>query len=356
MSFACVSEPIRNRETRASDHTGEHVSRTLKFAIGFIISAVAIWFSMRDVRPVEVWNALRQANYFGFVFVCALTIFGFWIRAFRWRWLIAKPVGVGSLFSATMIGFMANNLLPLRLGEFVRAWALGRSENMPKSTVFATVVVERVLDMLTLLVVLAFALVVHPIAEGTEAGKMVNAGSGVLIMMGIALTVTLVVVERNPVLMKKLIAWVTGFAPKGIRDRLQQSLENFLHGLVLFSNPWTLIWVMFVSLVMWSMYALALHVSMWALGIQAPWYAGVVMLVVTAIGIMVPAAPGYIGTLNLACVAGLALFGVGKDQSVPFSWFYWLSQWLPISLVGLYYLRREGLTLKSIGSAGESGT
>jgi hypothetical protein len=64
---------------------------------------------------------------------------------------------------------------------------------------------------------------------------------------------------------------------------------------------------------------------------------------------MVPAAPGYIGTLNLACVAGLALFGVGKELSVPFSWFYWLSQWLPISLVGLYYLRREGLTLKSLG-------
>jgi uncharacterized protein (TIRG00374 family) len=322
--------------------------------VGFIISAVAVWFSMRDVRPAEVWDALRQANYFGFVIVSALTLVGFWIRAFRWRWLLSKPVRIGRLFSATMIGFMANNLLPLRLGEFVRAWALGRSENIPKSTVFATVVVERVLDMLTLLAVLAFSLAVHPLGESTEAGKMVRGGSGVLVMLGVALTVTLVVVERNPVLMKRLIAWVTGFAPKRVRGRLQAALENFLQGLVLFRNPGTLVWVMFVSLVMWSMYALALHVSLWALGIQAPWYAGIVMLVVTAIGIMVPAAPGYIGTLNLACVAGLALFGVGKDQSVPFSWFYWLSQWLPISLVGLYYLRREGLTLKSIGSAGDS--
>lgn len=330
------------------------MSRTLKFGIGFVISAVAVWFSMRDVRPMEVWDALRQANYWGFVAVCGLTLAGFWIRAFRWRWLITRPVSLDSLFSATMIGFMANNLLPLRLGEFVRAWALGRRENMSKSTVFATVIVERVLDMLTLLIVLAIAMAVHPLAEGSEAGKMVRAGSGLLAMMGLALTVALVVIERNPALMTRVIEWVTGFIPGALGERLRGSLANFLHGLVLFRNPGTLIWVMFVSLIMWMMYALALHVSLWALGIQAPWYAGIVMLVVTAIGIMVPAAPGYIGTLNLACVAGLALFGVGKDQSVPFSWFYWLSQWLPISLVGLYYLRREGLTLKSIGSAGES--
>jgi hypothetical protein len=72
------------------------------------------------------------------------------------------------------------------------------------------------------------------------------------------------------------------------------------------------------------------------------------MLVITAIGIMVPAAPGYIGTLNLACVAGLALFSVSKEIAIPFSWFFWAGQWLPITLTGLWYLRREGLTLGAI--------
>jgi hypothetical protein len=71
--------------------------------------------------------------------------------------------------------------------------------------------------------------------------------------------------------------------------------------------------------------------------------------VITAIGIMVPAAPGYIGTMNVACKVGLRLFGVGPELSVPFSWFYWAGQWLPVTLVGLYYLRREGLSLASLG-------
>jgi hypothetical protein len=78
--------------------------------------------------------------------------------------------------------------------------------------------------------------------------------------------------------------------------------------------------------------------------------------VITAIGIMVPAAPGYIGTMNIACRVGLALFGIGSERSVPFSWFYWAGQWIPITLVGLYYLRREGLSLRSLGEVqqGES--
>jgi hypothetical protein len=69
---------------------------------------------------------------------------------------------------------------------------------------------------------------------------------------------------------------------------------------------------------------------------------------------MVPAAPGYIGTMNLACVAGLALFDKGPELAVPFSWFYWAGQWLPVTVVGLAYLQREGLSLRSLGEVGEN--
>jgi glycosyltransferase 2 family protein len=331
------------------------VNRSIRLGIGILISAVAVWLSMRDVRIGEVLDALSRANYVGFVVVMALTVFGFWIRAFRWRWLIAtpKPLPLDSLFSATMIGFMANNLLPLRLGEFVRAWALGRRENISKTTVFATVVVERVVDMITLLAMLGFVVILHPLSNQSEAGRMVQAGATVLVIASAFLLISLVVIEHNPALMKRLVVWIAGLMPEKVRPKMQATLGHFLEGLALFRSVGTLLWVLLLSFVMFGMYALALHVSIWALGIQAPWYAGLTMLVITAIGIMVPAAPGYIGTLNLACVAGLALFSVGKDQSVPFSWFYWASQWLPISVVGLYYLRREGLSLRSIGRMGE---
>lgn len=332
------------------------MSRGLKFGIGIAISLVAIWLAMKDVRPAEVWNALRQANYLGFGAAMALTVAGFWVRAVRWRWLFSgdRRVTLDSLFSATMIGFMANNLLPLRLGEFVRAWALGRREQMSKTTVFATVVVERVVDMITLLGIFGITLLVHPLSESTEAGRLTRAGATLLLAACVGLTAFVVAVESSPGLTARVVAFLVAMFPERVRSRAARTLEHFLAGLGLFRDLPRLAWVFVLSFLMFGVFALVLSVSMASFDLPVPWYGGLVMLVITAIGIMVPAAPGYIGTLNLACVAGLALFGVSKQLAVSFSWFYWASQWLPISVVGLWYLRREGLSLRSLGEAGRA--
>jgi uncharacterized protein (TIRG00374 family) len=136
------------------------VNRRLLFVVGIAISALCVWWEMREVRPSEVLDALQHARGGGFVALIALTLIGFWIRAFRWRWLInaPRPISTGSLFSATMVGFMANNLFPFRLGEFVRPWVLARHEKLSKTTLLATIVVERVVDMLTLLGIFGIAL------------------------------------------------------------------------------------------------------------------------------------------------------------------------------------------------------
>ncbi|MEO5618549.1 MAG: lysylphosphatidylglycerol synthase transmembrane domain-containing protein [Candidatus Eisenbacteria bacterium] len=329
------------------------MSRLIKLLIGVGVSAVAVWLSMRDVRLSEVWEALRHANYFGFVAVMALTLGGFWIRAIRWRSLIATPrrITTDSLFSATMIGFMANNVLPFRLGEFVRPWALARREKLSKTTLLATVVVERAVDMLTLLAILGIALLVHPISAETEAGRMTRAGAGVLVATCVVLIAFVIALELSPKLAHAVIGWLTRPLPPKARARVSEMLEHFFEGLGLFRDLPRLAWVLLLSFMMFVIFALGLSTSMWALGLDVPWYGGLIMLVITAIGIMVPAAPGYIGTLNLACIAGLALFSVGKEQAVPFSWFYWASQWIPVTAVGLFYLQREGLSLKSLGEA-----
>jgi glycosyltransferase 2 family protein len=329
------------------------VKRRVQLAVGLLISAVAVWFSMRDVDPSAVWQALRRANYLGFVAAVATTLAGFWIRALRWRSLIATPrrLSMEGLFSATMIGFMANNVLPLRLGEFVRPWALARREGLSRSTLFATVVVERAVDMITLLAILGMALLVHPISSATEAGRMVQAGATVLVATSVALTLFVIVLERQPRLIRVAVGALTTPLPEKVRTRVAGMLTHFVEGLGLFRDLRRLSWVFLLSILMFGVVVLGLQASMWALGIELPWYGGLIMLVITAIGIMVPAAPGYIGTMNVACIAGLALLRVGKDLAVPFSWFYWASQWAPVTLVGLFYLQREGLSLRSLGQA-----
>jgi uncharacterized membrane protein YbhN (UPF0104 family) len=206
-------------------------------------------------------------------------------------------------------------------------------------------VVERVVDLITLLLIFGIALAVHPISSDSLAGRLTNRGAGVLLVLCIALTALLVVVERTPRLMAALIRLATSRLAAGPAERVAAALHHFVRGLTLFRDLPRLAWVFVLSFVAMGFFTLCLTASMWAMHLDVPWYGGLVMLVVTAIGIMVPAAPGYIGTLNLACVAGLALFSVGRQAAIPFSWFYWAGQWLPITIVGLWYLRAEGLSL-----------
>ncbi len=331
------------------------MNRRALFVVGLLISAVCVWWEMREVRPSQVWDALRQARGVGFVVLMALTLLGFWIRAFRWRWLIstAKPLTTGSLFSATMVGFMANNLFPFRLGEFVRPYVLGRREKMSKTTLLATIVVERVVDMITLLAIFGLALLLHPISSETNAGRLANGGALLLVVLCVGLVVGLVIIERTPKLMGGLLEGLAARLPGSIGRKLVSALHHFIAGLALFRDVPRLLWVFFLSFVMFGVFALCLTVSMWAFHMDVPWYSGLIMLVITAIGIMVPAAPGYIGTLNIACVAGLALFGIGKAAAVPFSWFFWAGQWIPVTITGLLCLRREGLSLAAITRAQE---
>ena len=197
--------------------------------------------------------------------------------------------------------------------------------------------------------------ILHPIPTETTAGRLTNDGAKLLVAMSIGLTVFLVAIERWPKLLGWLLAQLAKRLPGKAGDRAVKMLQHFLEGLSLFRDVPRLLWVFLLSFAMFLVFALGLSVSMWALRIEVPWYGGLIMLVITAIGIMVPAAPGYIGTLNLACWAGLALFSVGKDLAAPFSWFYWAGQWIPVTVVGLWYLRREGLTLGAITKVQESG-
>lgn len=333
------------------------MKRSLQLFVGVAISVAAVWFSMRGVSVAEVWRALSHSNLLLFAAVMGLTLFSFMIRALRWRSLLsgAQPPTLQSLFSATMIGFMANNVLPFRLGEFVRAWALARREQCSTTMVLATVVVERVVDMLALLGILGVTMLVHPIQASSKAAEFIQAGATSLIAITVGLTLMLIVLERTPGLARRVVRRLSTRLPERHRGRVAAALDHFVEGLGLFRDLPRLLWVFLLSFALFSCFAVGLQLSLLALGIHLPWYAGFMLLVITAFAIMAPAAPGYIGTMNLACVAGLALFGVtNRELANSFSWFYWAAQWLPVTVVGLFYLRHEGLSLRSLNQAQES--
>ena len=182
---------------------------------------------------------------------------------------------------------------------------------------------------------------------------MVRQGATTMVLLAFGLTLFVIILERQPERARAVLAALFRRLPARLRDQGLAMLDHFVAGLALFRDFPRLLWVFLLSFLMFGVFALCLTVSMWAFAMSSPWYAGLVMLVITAIGIMVPAAPGYIGTLNIACKVGLALFGIGAERSVPFSWFFLAGQWIPVTLVGFSCLRREGLSLASLGKVQE---
>ena len=319
----------------------------LQLVLGLVLSAFLLWLSLRSLDPREIAGALARANWLWFVPICLLTLVSFWVRAIRWGWILRKikPIPVPSLFAATMIGFTANNLLPARLGEVVRPWALGKSEKISRASAFATIIVERVVDMFCILLLFAVALFLHPFPKLVQDAGIAALG------VNLVLLAVLLVIERNPAQAERVSAWVERRAPAKFAPKIASLLRNFSGGLGVFRSGPGLFWVTVYSSVMYAVTALGLLGCMWAFDMTVPWYAGIVMLVITAFGMMIAPTPGYLGAIQYACVLGLSLFGIDRAIGFSFSLYYHLTQFLPITVVGLIYLGRAGMSLGQVATA-----
>ncbi|NOG40767.1 MAG: flippase-like domain-containing protein [Planctomycetes bacterium] len=140
--------------------------KNILFILSIIASIVCTWLFIRNIDWLLLKNALRDANYWFIIPTLILTLLVYVIRAIRWRGLLShiKSISVINLLSVTSIGFMANNILPARVGEVLRPFILTKKENIKFSTSFATVIVERIFDMLGLIIftVVVIALLPHP--------------------------------------------------------------------------------------------------------------------------------------------------------------------------------------------------
>jgi uncharacterized protein (TIRG00374 family) len=329
-------------------------SRSWQLLAGIAIGVGLLLFALRGVDMRALWDALVHANYWLLAPIIGLTLLAFYVRAVRWGVLlrtVKTAIPAGSLFSATMIGFAANNLLPARLGEFIRAWAIGRSERISRSAAFATVVVERIVDVFALLFFFCLALLLHPFTETVRRGGWMLLGVNFLLLL------VLVLAERHPERVSAFSRWAGGHLPGGIGARVHVLLDNFVVGLGVLRQGPAIGWVIVYSLLMYGLTLASIQAALAAFSFHVPWYASIVLLVSTSLGIIVAPTPGYVGAMQVACVWGLSLFGVDKSRAFSFSLYYHVSQFLPITLLGLWYLARQGLSLGDVaGAAGKEAS
>jgi uncharacterized protein (TIRG00374 family) len=241
-----------------------------------------------------------------------------------------------------MIGFMANNVLPARLGEFVRAYSLGTKECISKSASFATIVVERLFDGISILFILWITLLLFPFPD------WVKKGSNLFLILNSALFFLLVFLEVKTDATLKFLQSIFKFLPHRLSTKAQEILLKFVSGLKVFRDVPSLIWILAWSILIWLVVGISNYFIFLVFDLHPPIQASFILLVIVSLGVMLPASPGFVGTFQFFCIVSLATFGYDKNVALPFSLVLHASSYFPVTLLGLYYLRREHLSLKTL--------
>jgi uncharacterized protein (TIRG00374 family) len=275
------------------------------------------------------------------------------IRAFRWQYLLkpVKTAGIYNLFSATSIGFMANMILPARLGEFIRAYLIGQREDISKSASLATVVVERLWDIIILLLFLALILLVTPLASqdpSLEEGLKWGGGISLIFLFGLLLS--LVFLKEKTKASLNIIQTVINPLSATLCSKVKNFIASFADGLGTIKGNKDLLYIALWSFILWVVSALSLHIIFFAFNIYLPFYAPFFLIVLQAFGVALPSSPGFIGTYHAATIAGLTLLGIPKGEALSIAIVMHASFFFPVIVLGISLLWLEGLSLAQIRS------
>jgi uncharacterized protein (TIRG00374 family) len=320
---------------------------------GVALTALFLWLALRTVDIAAVRDGLRHARY-GFLLPAALcNVIGYGVRTLRWQRILAptKHASFGRLYPVLMTGFAANNLLPARIGEFTRAYLLGSREGVSRSLALATIVVERVCDGLTLIALMAVTLALFPIPVTDPALRTVELAAALI--FGLA-TVALVALMLAPRPLLALVRLLLRPAPRALARRVEGLLASFLGGLDALRRPRALAAIAGLSLVVWGLegasYGFIMLAFPFALG-PGQWFAAAAFLLVFVnLGIMIPSAPGYLGTYQFFATLALGAFGVASALAVGLSFVAHALQYGLITGTGLRCCWRLGLTPARLGT------
>ena len=342
-----------------------------KFWAGFGVSFVllALFFLTVDLR--FMLNALGSANYWLVAPAVVVYQLSVLFRTLRWQRLLRhmRSVKLLRLYPVVVVGYMANNLLPMRLGELVRSYYVGQREGVSKAAALMTIFVERLMDALTLLLFIAAIALFVPLTGLAEAfGERSGVPWPVLVA---ALTIPFVAAfgalllmayrpRRAAALAEALLRPLTG----GLRTRLRVMFEQLLNGLKSLRAPRTILVLFLLSAPIWLLEAGLFYLIGLSFGLDkmydSPWQMAVAIVLVTAIaniGGSVPAAPGGIGLFDLVARETLVLLPLGVvDRAVAGGYVAVVhaTLLLPMIVLGQLFLWSQHVSFGSLSRAGQS--
>lgn len=324
-------------------------SHTLKIVLGIAVTFACLAAAMWGLPYEEIRDSFKQANYATLPVLLIFLYLFFWLKAIRWKMLLhpLRDLQTREVVPAMMIGFMGNNILPAHLGEFMRMVVLGRQYKLSMTGVFSTVVLERIIDMAVILMLLGGGLFFSKqLPAEYRTASLVMAG----LTLFAVLFVVVYVVWTGPFV--RTVEWMLSklpFVPEKLQTKVAEMLEAGAAGLHAIRNVKLLSGIVITSFLQWFFNGCMVYVSLWSFGVRdlSP-AASFITMGAVAVAVIIPSTPGFVGVVQLGFTASLKLFGVEHADAFGASVYYHIAQYVPVTLVGLYYLSRTGFRLGDI--------
>jgi glycosyltransferase 2 family protein len=326
-----------------------HGRRTLQLAAGLALSGLFLWLALRG----EDWGAIREnlsdVDYRYVALMVPMGAYTLYARCQRWRVLLehthGRRVPMLPIYSASAIGFMANMVLPFRVGEIARPWLVARSARLAVSSTFATVVVERMLDLM------ALGFFGIGIVLLSDVPDEVVRWAKIALLFAAAMFVTLIVivVQRQWLLPKLDHIWRR--IPK-IGPILLRLEHEFVEGMAPIAHPATLAVTIAWSLWIWLTVAVSFALGFLATGMELPFLAGgITVSTIVALAVALPSAPAFVGQFEWGCKMALVeIHGISSAAAIGYSILVHTTQFLTQVALGVVFLAREGLSFRDLAS------
>lgn len=336
----------------------QRTRRTLTYVISALITVVFLYIAFRGIDLDLLFISIKSANYWWMLIMFVLLMISHFFRAWRWRYMlnpIKRDIGMRNLFSSVLVGYLMNNVLP-RAGELVRPYAIGRLESIPKSAALGTIVVERIMDTVSFLILLAIVPVVYdgPLYETFPWLKQTSMTISIAVFIFIVL-VTVLMARRDWT--NGLLKLLSKVLSANISQKLERIAHSFLDGFLFLKEPRHFFIITFFSVIVWFLYILMLYVAFFAFNLQHQLGFGsaIVLQAISSIGFAIPT-PGGTGTYHFFASQTLSrLFQIPEETALSYATVTHAVTFIGGTLVGLYYLIQDHIKVsEAVGSAEKS--